>query len=81
MQYPRVITLCDKKNETLFTVDDFEYLIDKYMGADAVRYFRSLREEQSEREIDIGKYASELKTAVNVLNNRIAELECDFNDQ
>lgn len=40
MQYPRVITLIDGKNETLFSVDDLEYLIDKYMGFDALKYFR-----------------------------------------
>ena len=32
MQYPRVITLIDGKNETLFSVDDLEYLIDRYWG-------------------------------------------------
>lgn len=36
MQYPRVITLIDGKNETLFSVDDLEYLIDRYMGFDAL---------------------------------------------
>ena len=48
MQYPRVLTMKDGKNETLFTVDDFEYLIDRYMGYDAVRYFRSIYEEAKE---------------------------------
>lgn len=43
MQYPRVITLIDGKNETLFSVDDLEYLIDRYMGFDALKYFRALR--------------------------------------
>lgn len=46
MQYPGVITLIDGKNETLFSVDDLEYLIDKYMGFDALKYFRALREER-----------------------------------
>lgn len=45
MEYPRVITLKNGKNETLMSVRDFEYLIDEYMGFDALRYFRSLREE------------------------------------
>ena len=40
MQYPRVITLIDGKNETLFSVDDLEYLIDKYMGFDTLRQHR-----------------------------------------
>lgn len=39
---PTVISLKDGKVETLFAERDFEYLIDKYMGFDAVRYFREL---------------------------------------
>ena len=74
MQYPRVITLIDGKNETLLSVDDLEYLIDKYMGYDTLRYFRALREEQAEREND-------LKAKVHDLTVHIAEMESDFNDQ
>lgn len=50
MEYPRVITPKDGKNETLMSVRDFEYLIDEYMGFDALRYFRLLREEGGTRE-------------------------------
>lgn len=41
---PNVITLKDGKNETLFNVDDFIYLIEKYMGYDAANYFRLVLE-------------------------------------
>ena len=74
MQYPRVITLIDGKNETLFSVDDLEYLIDKYMGFDALKYFRALREEQAERENNLARSITDLTV-------HIAEMESDFNDQ
>lgn len=38
MKYPIVMTLKDGRNETLFTVQDFEYLIDEFMGFDALQY-------------------------------------------
>lgn len=51
MTYPCVITLLDGRNETLLSVRDFEYLIDHYMGMDALRYFRSIMEDmETERE-------------------------------
>lgn len=40
MGYPYVITLTDGKTETILSVRDFEYLIEKYMGHDALRFFR-----------------------------------------
>ena len=39
---PRAIELIDKKVETLFSRQDFEYLLDKYMGYESVQYFREL---------------------------------------
>lgn len=39
MDFPKTITLRDKKTETLLTVQDFEYLVDKYMGFEALRFF------------------------------------------
>lgn len=38
MDFPKTITLRDKKTETLLTVQDFEYLVDKYMGFEALRF-------------------------------------------
>lgn len=42
---PRVIELLDKKVETLFNRQDFEYLLEQYMGYEAVQYFRDVIEE------------------------------------
>jgi hypothetical protein len=41
----RVIELLDKKVETLFNRQDFEYLLEWYMGYEAVQYFRDMIEE------------------------------------
>lgn len=41
----RVIELLDKKVETLFNRQDFEYLLERYMGYKAVQYFRDMIEE------------------------------------
>lgn len=41
----RVIELLDKKVETLFNRQDFEYLLERYMGYEAVQYFRDTIEE------------------------------------
>lgn len=42
---PKVIELLDKKVETLFNRQDFEYLLEWYMGYEAVQYFRDVIEE------------------------------------
>lgn len=42
---PRVIELLDKKVETLFNRQDFEYLLERYMGYEAVQYLRDVIEE------------------------------------
>lgn len=41
----RVIELLDKKVETLFNRQDFEYLLERYMDYEAVQYFRDMLEE------------------------------------
>lgn len=41
----RVIELLDKKVKTLFNRQDFEYLLEWYMGYEAVQYFRDMLEE------------------------------------
>lgn len=41
----RVIELLDKKVETLSNRQDFEYLLEQYMGYEAVQYFRDMIEE------------------------------------
>ena len=45
LQMQRVIELLDKKVETLFNRQDFEYLLERYMGYEAVQYFRDMIEE------------------------------------
>ena len=45
----RVIELLDKKVETLFNRQDFEYLLERYMGYEAVQYFRDMIEEIEEQ--------------------------------
>lgn len=42
---PKVIELLDKKVETLFNRQDFEYLLEWYMGYEAVQYFHDVIEE------------------------------------
>ena len=41
----RVIELLDKKVEALFNRQDFEYLLERYMGYEAGQYFRDMIEE------------------------------------
>lgn len=41
----RVIELSDKKIETPFNRQDLEYLLERYMGYEAVQYFRDMIEE------------------------------------
>lgn len=41
----RVIELLDKKVETLFNRQVFEYLLERYKGHEAVQYFRDMIEE------------------------------------
>lgn len=53
---PTVISLKDGKVETLLGEKDFEYLIDKYMGFDAVRYFRELVQDYEEQIEEARKY-------------------------
>lgn len=38
----KTIELKDKRVETLLDIDDFEFLIDQYMGFDAVKVFREM---------------------------------------
>lgn len=80
MQYPRVITLSDGKNETLFSVENFAYLIDRYMGFDALQYFRALLEERNEREDELSRTIADLKDRVHEFKVYLAEVESDFHE-
>lgn len=86
---PTVIELKDGKVKTLFSDKDFEELVDKYMGYDAMRYFRQLMDdwdddaESKERDLneaeqEIDDLKDELEQAENEidkLERRIDELE------
>jgi len=49
----RVIELVDKKIETLFNRQDFEYLLERYMGYEAVEYLRELIDEIEENHREV----------------------------
>lgn len=59
---PRVLKLSDDKIETLFDAKDFEYLIDKYMGYEAVQYFRELMNEVEEERQEVRSTRSDIQT-------------------
>lgn len=50
---PRVIELVDKKIETLFNRQDFEYLLERYMGYEAAEYLRELIDEIEENHREV----------------------------
>lgn len=80
MPYPLVLTLIDGKNETLFSVRDFEYLMEKYMGYEEVKFFRSMERRADELAEEQGQTIIELKAEVLSLKDKIAELESDFRE-
>lgn len=77
---PRTIELIDKKVETLFSRQDFEYLLDKYMGHESVQYFRDLIEEiedsYNEQIVDIkDSYEGKINDLTMELENLREKLE------
>lgn len=58
---PRVLKLSDNKIETLFDAKDFEYRIDKYMGYEAVQYFRELMNEVEEERQEVRSTRSDIE--------------------
>lgn len=57
---PRVLKLSDNKIETLFDDRDFEWLIDKYMGYEAARYFRELMNEVEDEKEEVRSMRSDI---------------------
>lgn len=57
---PRVLKLSDDKIETLFDDRDFEWLIDKYMGYEAARYFRELMNEVEDEKEEVRSMRSDI---------------------
>ncbi len=64
------VLLIKDKPETIFEPRDFEYLLDKYLGYDASRYFRNLVEElqvaadmtEAKVNTDLDSYQSSLES-------------------
>lgn len=71
---PRVIELVDKKIETLFNRQDFEYLLERYMGYEAVEY---LREQIDEIEENHREVVDELQAEIHDLKIDIDILESE----
>ena len=72
---PRVLKLSDDKIETLFDAKDFEYLIDKYMGYEAVQYFRELMNEVEEERQEVRSTRSDIEGQTLDLISRIKLLD------
>lgn len=78
---PRVLKLSDDKIETLFDAKDFEYLIDKYMGYEAVQYFRELMNEVEEERQEVRSIRSDIECQTLDLISRIKLLDEDDREE
>lgn len=78
---PRVLKLSDDKIETLFDAKDFEYLIDKYMGCEAVQYFRELMNEVEEERQEVRSTRSDIEGQTLDLISRIKLLDEDDREE
>lgn len=78
MEYPRTITLRDGKNETMLTEQDFEYLVDKYMGFEALRFLRELRESGDTEISELVQENSDLRKEISYLRSKLREEGVDF---
>lgn len=75
---PDVIALSNGRVETLFGVRDFEELIDKHMGYDAVRYFREL---MAEKDAAVEELQWEHAEKITQLEGKIAGLEAELEER
>lgn len=78
---PRVLKLSDDKIEILFDAKDFEYLIDKYMGYEAVQYFRELMNEVEEERQEVRSTRSDIEGQTLDLISRIKLLDEDDREE
>lgn len=78
---PRVLKLSDNKIETLFDAKDFEYLIDKYIGYEAVQYFRELMNEVEEERQEVRSTRSDIEGQTLDLISRIKLLDEDDREE
>ena len=78
---PRVLKLSDDKIETLLDAKDFEYLIVKYMGYEAVQYFRELMNEVEEERQEVRSTRSDIECQTLDLISRIKLLDEDDREE
>lgn len=78
---PRVLKLSDDKIETLFDAKDFEYRSDKYMGYEAVQYFRELMNEVEEERQEVRSTRSDIEGQTLDLISRIKLLDEDDREE
>lgn len=78
---PRVLKLSDNKIETLFDAKDFEYLIDKYIGYEAVQYFRELMNEVEEERQEVRSTRADIEGQTLDLISRIKLLDEDDREE
>lgn len=78
---PRVLKLSDNKIETLFDAKGFEYLIDKYMGYEAVQYFRELMNEVEEERQEVRSTRSDIESQTLDLISRIKLFDEDDREE
>lgn len=78
---PRVLKLSDNKIETLLDAKDFEYLIDKYMGYEAVQYFRELMNEVEEERQEVRSTRLDIESQTLDLISRIKLLDEDDREE
>lgn len=78
---PRVLKLSDNKIEILFDAKDFEYLMDKYMGYEAVQYFRELMNEVEEERQEVRSTRSDIESQTLDLISRIKLLDEDDREE
>lgn len=75
---PRVISLNDGKVETLFNLQDFEYLLEQYMGYDSVQYFRELI---VEKDTALEELREEYEGKLDTLRDKYRELEDELEER
>ena len=76
-----MLKLSDDKIENLFDAKDFEYLIDKYMGYEAVQYFRELMNEVEEERQEVRSTRSDIEGQTLDLISRIKLLDEDDREE
>ena len=69
MEYPYVI-MVNGKPETLFEPQDFEFILAKNLGHDAVVYFRAMTEGKEETLAQLERENAELEARVEELEGK-----------